>query len=360
MMKKLILWGLLAIVLVLGVFLGRRHLASATAPSPVASSPSGERALPVYVHRVAPRDLTETVTATGSIAADESVDLVSELSGVVVELSIEEGRAVRAGEVLLRLDDSELQAQLEQTRQRVALAGVQAQRQQRLYDVRGTSRENLDTALYELRILEAELDLIGARLAKTTLRAPFDGVIGLRHVSQGAYVTPASRIATLQKIDRLKIDLAVPERYMQRLAPGATVTLTVAGRPEPFPGTIYAIEPRIDAATRTLRLRAAADNPDGRLLPGAFATVQVPLATLRDTLMIPAQALIPDIDGQTVWIVEDGRAASRRVETGLRLTREVQITRGLDPGDLVITSGQLQLRAGAAVRPLDHDNVATP
>jgi membrane fusion protein, multidrug efflux system len=361
MRKTLIYWGLLLAVLVAGAYFGLRGRPDQTEARPVARPAGGDQALPVYVHRVEPRDLADTVLATGTIHAEEGVDLVSELAGVVVELTIEEGTVVRRGDVLLRLDERELRAQHEQTRQRVALARVQAERQRQLYEARSTSRENLDTALHELRIMEAELDLIATRLDKSTLRAPFDGVIGLRHVSPGAYVTPATRIATLQKIDRLRVDLALPERFMQRVEPGTAIEVRVAGRPTSFAGIIHAVEPRIDPATRTLRVRARADNPDGRVLPGAFATVEVPLTTLTDTLLVPAPALIPDINGQFVWVVqEDQTVRARRVSTGLRLSREVQILEGLAPGDLVVTTGQLQLRPGSRVRPLTDNSNTSP
>lgn len=354
MPKKLILWGIVAVVLIAGIVLGRRFVGSSEAERPAAAKRDSSP-LPVYTHRAEAAPLQETVIATGSLRADEAIDLVSELSAKIVSLRIDEGSVVAAGDVLVKLDDCELQAELEQIRRRLDLARTQADRQRELFAAKGTSQETLDTAVNEVRVLEAGASLIEARLDKTSLRAPFDGVVGLRYVSEGAYVTPQSRIASLQKIDRLKIDFTIAERYMGRVTVGTPVEITVAGRDTPLTGEIYAIEPRIDPDSRTLRLRAAAANPDGRLLPGAFATVSVPMETIPDALLVPAHAVVPGLNETSLFVIEDGVARSRSVKLGLRLERQVQIISGLEDGDVVITSGQMQLRDGARVTPVERE-----
>lgn len=307
---------------------------------------TGAAPLPVYTARVEPRLLRERVTATGSVAADESVELVSEIAGRVVEMAFEEGAPVKRGDVLVKLDDAELAAQLVRAESRVRLARAQAERQNQLVAAGGTSQAELDAAESEVKVLEAEVELARALLAKTEIRAPFDGVVGLRHVSVGANITPAARIATLQKIDTIKIEFSVAERHLDRLQPNAEVRISVAGIREPFTGRIYAVEPRIDPATRTLRLRARAENPGGRALAGGFATVEMPLQEIPAALLVPADAIVPGLNEQQVYVLENGRAQLRKVETGLRLAREVQILSGLEAGAEVITSGQLQLRPG--------------
>ncbi len=287
--------------------------------------------------------------ATGSVAADESVELASEIAGRVTALNFEEGARVRQGDVLVKIEDAELVAQLNRAESRVALARAQAERQRVLVRAGGTSQADLDAAESEVLVLEAEAKLARALLAKTELRAPFDGVIGLRYVSIGANLTAGTRIATLQKLDSLKVEFSLAERHLGRIQPDGEVRVTVAGITESFTGRIYAQEPRIDPETRTLRLRARAANPGNRVLAGGFATVEVPLQAIPDALMVPADALITGLNEQQVYVLENGRAQPRRVQTGLRLAREVQITSGLEAGAVVITSGQLQLRPGAAV-----------
>lgn len=322
-------------------------------PAGETADPGPDPALPVYTHTVVPRLLREEITATGTVRAGESVELVSEITGTIVELAFEEGTRVRRGQLLVKLDDAELRAQLLRAEHRVQLAGVQAERQRELLASQGTSQQNYDAAINEQRVLQAEADLIRAQLEETEIRAPFDGVVGLRYVSVGSFVDSSTRIATLQSLDELKVDFSVAERHMARLNPGAPVSITVAGRSEPIPGEVYAIEPQIDAATRTIQLRARATNP-GWVLPGAFATVRLTLRDIPDALMIPATAIVPGLNQQTVFVVEDGRAQPRPVQSGLRLAREVQILDGLEPGAVVITSGQLQLRAGDQVRPVER------
>jgi membrane fusion protein (multidrug efflux system) len=325
------------------------------ATSPVSASGVRPEAgpLPVYTFKAEPRLLRERVTATGTILAEEAIDLTAEIAGKVVEVAFEEGGRVSKGDVLVKINDSELQAELARTIHRVELAKLQARRQQQLFDVQGTSREALDAALNEQRVLEAEVELIRAQLDKMQIRAPFDGVVGLRHVSVGAFLNPSARVATLQDLGTLKIEFAVAERHMNRLRTGAEVRFGVAGVPGTFPATVYAIEPRIDLATRTVRLRARAANPDNAILPGAFASVDVALGEIPDALVVPTSAIIPGLREKTLYVIENGRAQPRTVETGLRLDSEIQILSGLEPGSVVITSGQLQLRPGLPVEPAD-------
>ncbi len=327
------------------------------APKPVATVAARPEAgpLPVFTHTAKPRLLQERVTATGTILAEEAIDLTAEVAGKVVEVAFEEGGRVSKGDVLLKINDSELQAELTRTIHRVELAKLQARRQQQLFDVQGASREALDAVLNEQRVLEAEVELIRAQLDKMQIRAPFDGVIGLRHVSVGAFLNSSARVATLQDLSTLKIEFSLAERHMNRIRPGAEVRFSVAGVPGSFLATVYAIEPRIDLATRTVRLRARAANPNKAILPGAFASVDVALGDIPDALVVPTSAIIPGLREKTLYVLENGRAQPRTVETGLRLEREIQILSGLEPGSVVITSGQLQLRPGLPVEPAGRD-----
>ncbi len=316
-----------------------------------ASANSAKAALPVYTHTVQAAPLEEKITATGSVMAEESVTLTSEVAGLVTSINFEEGSEVAAGDLLFKTNDADLQAELERSKAQIALARVQADRQKKLLGVQGASQEAYDVALNELHVLEAETALLDARLAKTRVLAPFAGRIGLRHISEGTYLTPGTPVATLQNLSTLKVEFSVSERHMDRLQIGREVQVTVAGADQPFSAKVYAIEPRIDATTRTISLRARAANPDGRILPGAFATVTLPLRTIPDALLVPTAAIIPGLNQQTVYVIEDGKAAPRSVQTGIRLDRDIQIISGLADGDVVITSGQLQIRPGTPVTP---------
>lgn len=345
---------LAAVVLAIVAMIGaNRYLSRGPARAqPLAAV--AEAAVPVYVHRVEARDFVEHLTATGSVLAEESVDLASEIAGRVVTVSFEEGKRVGRGDLLVKIEDSELKAELARTLHQAALAEVQAARQKELLASRSASQEAYDVALNEMRVIQAETDLIRARLDKTEIRAPFDGIVGLRNVSVGAYLTPGSHIASVQDISTIKVEFSVAERHMDRLSTGSQVQVTVAGSPEPFTGSVYAIEPRIDQATRTIRLRARASNPGGRIFPGAFATVDLALREIPGAILVPASAIIPGLNRQTIFVNVDGKAQSRTVQTGLRLDREVQIIDGLKSGEDLITSGQLQLRNGMAVTPLQR------
>src|SRR5690606_13550213 len=182
----------------------------------------------------------------------------------------------------------------------------------------GVSREEYARFENEVNVLRAELQLNEAQIAKTEVRAPFDGVLGLRHVSEGSYISPQDRIATLQDVSPIKIDFSVPEKYASLVRVGTTVSFTVSGNPQVFRGTVYAIEPRIDENTRTLQVRAESPNPDGSLLPGAFAEIQLVVSEHDEAIVVPAISIIPELEGKKVFVVENGRVAQRMVETGIR------------------------------------------
>ncbi|MEM7585715.1 MAG: efflux RND transporter periplasmic adaptor subunit [Acidobacteriota bacterium] len=317
-----------------------------TAPAPSAEP---KPALRVAVLDVAPQYLAERLSTTGTVRANEQVELVSEIAGKIENIVFREGSRVAAGQVLLEINDDALQAELERTAFRVELAERRETQKKQLRDEGVISNEEYDLALNELNVLRSEQRLIEARLLKTKIRAPFAGVIGLRYVSLGSYLSPQTRIATLQDVDSVKIDFSVPERYASRMRPGGEITFRVKGDERAFTGTIYAIEPRVDTDTRSLRLRAESTNPERALLPGAFADVEIVVAEDAEALTVPAISVIPELGGKKVFVLEDGRAQPRTVETGIRTSERVQITRGLEPGERVIVSAIQQLRPGLEV-----------
>lgn len=355
------LWTLLALLLVGGIaapkVLPLMH-ASASADKAPDSKKGGSRApLKVTAFTVHPGKLAEVVTSTGTLLAQEGVELQAETNGKVKSILFIEGGRVREGELLVKLNDADLVATRERAKYRKQLGTLRERRIAQLLKQGVARQEEYDTALNELNVQEAEIELTEAQIAKTEIRAPFDGVVGLRYVSEGAFVNAATRIATLQRLDRLKIDFSVPEKYAARVRVGSPIGFTVVGNGRSFKGEIYAFDPRIDSITRTVQIRAVCPNPDGVLLPGAFASVTVTLAQLNDALMVPAVAVIPGLNEKNVFVIADGKAARRSVETGTRMASTVHILSGLHPGDTVITSGLQQLREGQAVTVVDGSSI---
>lgn len=322
--------------------------APAAAPAG-AGSPGAPLAVSTYV--VTPSRLAERVSTTGELKANEEVELRAEASGRLVNMYFREGEEVRAGALLVKINDSDLQAERKRAEVQRGLAAQRETRVRRLLDEKTVSQEVYDEAAGELETIDAELELITARIQKTEIRAPFSGRIGLRSMSEGGYVTSTTPIATLQDLDPIKLDFAVPEKYTGQIRAGAPIEFSVSGIERSFRGEVYAVEPRIDSATRSVRLRARAPNPDRLLFPGSFARIELVLAEQNDAILVPTTALVPGLETTTVFVIEDGKAVSRQIETGQRTASEMQVTRGLSVGDRVVTSGLQQVRPGMAVQP---------
>jgi len=343
-------WGLaLTIALALIAALAAPKILELGDNDESSATPESEQKLRVRVHRVAPVDLAERLATIGTVRANESVEIVSEISGKIAAIHFDEGARVNQGDLLLEIDDSELLAERQRALYRVELAERAEARQQQLLDDGVISTETHDVALGELNVLRAELQLIEAQLLKTEIRAPFEGVIGLRWVSPGSFLSSQTRIASLHDLDPVKLDFSVPERYAALMQIGDTISFTVEGVDRAFNGAIYAIEPGIDTASRSLRMRARSPNSDGALLPGTFANVDLTVRSVTGALTVPAIAVIPELGGKKVYVYRDGRAEPVPVTTGIRNEREVQITGGLEAGDLVIISGILELQPGLEV-----------
>jgi membrane fusion protein (multidrug efflux system) len=302
------------------------------------------------------RVLDHAMIATGTLLANEEVELMSEMAGRVTHIGFEEGGTVSAGQVLLRINDDDLQAELRQVEANLQVARDDEQRKEKLLAVSGISREAFDASAAVRIGLEAQADVLKARIAKTVIRAPFSGAIGLRHVSPGGYVAVGQPIAHLRQLSPIKIDFALPERSGRQLKAGAPITFTLEGDPTVHEGTVYAVEPGVDAVNRTVRVRARHPNTDGRLVPGSFARVEVALERIPDALTVPTEALMPDIQGQKVFVLRKGQVTSARVDVGIRLPKAVQVTGGVQAGDSVLVTGLLAVREGMSVRAVPMGN----
>ncbi|MDG5767286.1 efflux RND transporter periplasmic adaptor subunit [Balneolales bacterium ANBcel1] len=317
---------------------------------PAAGQGADRGSLAVDGFIVTPESFRETVQATGNILADEEIYVRPEVSGRITAIHFREDSDVREGNLLVKMNDAELRQEKRRISYQINLARIREQRQDELLGRNAIAREDYDIVLNELNTLIAQHDRVQALIDQTEIRAPFDGIIGLKEVSTGSYVTPQSTISSLQKIDTIKIEFSIPERFRSSVARGQTVRFRVEGVENEREGEIYAIQPRVDRDTRTLRMRAIADNADLRIFPGAFARVEVDLRQLEDALLIPSEALVPEIAGYKVYLYSGGRVQERHVEIGTRTDQRVVIREGLAPGDTVITTGLLQVRDGMPVR----------
>lgn len=297
-----------------------------------------------------PQDFENNLSLSGSIEANESVDVRSEVSGIVEKIFFSEGTVVSKGQVLFKVNDIELRAQLSKTQTAQQLAGENERRAKLLLEKEAISREEYDIASADFKSAKAESQLIQAQLGKTSVRAPFSGKIGLRNISPGTYVTAETVVAKLVNSSEVKITFSVPEKYASQMKLGSTINFTVAGTTDEFSAKIYAIEPEIAVDTRTLRMRALAKNPNGRLLPGTFANVGLPLQKIENAIVIPTEAVIPIQDGKKVFVSEGGKAKEVKVETATRTATEILILSGLKAGDTVITTGVMSLKADAPVK----------
>ena len=345
-LSKRLLWSTIALAAFAAVLVPRLDLSSEAAEGVTVAV---EETLRVETHIVTPRRLVESFSTVGTIQADEQVEIRSEIAGVLNEIHFDEGARVRSGQLLVKIDDTQLTAERDRTLHRVELARLRESRFEGLAGQGLISQDEYDLALSQLRVLDAELRLAEARLEKTRITAPFGGVIGFRAVSPGSAITPQTRIATLQKLDRVKLEFSVPERYAAWVRPGGSAAFRVRGSERDFEARIYAVEPSVDRETRPLRARARCANPSGELLPGAFADVSLTVREIEDALMVPSMAVIPELGAKKVFVLEQGLAVSRRVETGIRTESEVEITHGLSPNDRVIVSGIQRLSSGLPV-----------
>lgn len=305
-------------------------------------------ALPVKVFVAKPETLSNVVISTGSILANEEVELRSEVAGKIVQINFREGAAVSKGDLLVKINDAELQAQLRRAESKVKVAEDKEFRQRSLLDRNLISQEEYDNTFNELNSSKADYDLIKAQIDKTEIRAPFSGIVGLRSVSEGSFVSTTTVIARLQNLSNLKVDFSIPERYSNMVRVGDKLDFRISGNKDYYAATVYAIEPRIDPSTRTLQIRAMC-SAYRDLIPGAFANVQLRLKETLDAILVPSVAIVPELKGQRVYLYKDGTVVPQNVEIGIREETRVQILSGLNVGDTVITSGILQIRPGLKV-----------
>jgi membrane fusion protein, multidrug efflux system len=344
---------IITILVLVGILLGAKFLFF---PSQSLSNEKkgglvfGGVATNVAVYIVKAEKLSNKVYASGTILANEEVALQSELSGKITRLNFQEGGKVSKGQLLVKINDADLQANYKKLQLQHSLAEERMQRQEKLLVISGISQEEFDISKNQTNVIKVEMEFEMAQIAKTEIRAPFDGIIGLKKVSDGAYVTPTVTIATIQQINPIKIDFSISERYANSVKKGDELLFILDGNQQEIKGEVYAIEPKIDMATRTVQIRAICTNSQNDIYPGAFAKVQLDLGDIDKAIMIPTETIVPDLKGKKVYRIKNGLAEFITVITGLRTDSEIQIEEGLSIGDTIITKGIMQLKPGSAVK----------
>lgn len=307
--------------------------------------------LPVDMLVAKPEAFVQKIELTGTIEANEALVLKSEVSGKVTNIFFQEGQHVKAGQLLIKVYDNDLQAQLKKAQANLSLSKDIEARQKQLLEREAISLQEYNQAEANLLAAQADVDLLAAQISKTEIKAPFDGRIGFRHISPGEYVTPGIDIASIVNDNPAKILFSVPEKYASLITQNTKILFQIEGDITPREAVVFAIDPAIDRSTRTLQLKAKAENSAGLLIPGAFAKIDLILNAIDSAILIPSQALLSEAAGQKVYLFKDQKISPVYVQTSTRTNDRVLITSGIEPGDTVITSGMMQINPRTEVKP---------
>ena len=299
---------------------------------------------------VKPSTVDETILISGTLKAFEETVLMPEVSGRVVGLNLPEGQFVKKGTLLVKIFDGELQSQVKKAQTQLEIAMQTLTRQTELLKVDGISQLEYDQTRLQVNSIKADIDLLKVQISKTEILAPYDGMIGLRNISTGAQITPATAIATIRESDKLKLDFAVPGKYSQLIHPGTKVKFSVEGDDQKFDAAVMATEEGIELNTRNLKARAVVDTHGPSLVPGAYANVELRLNEDRHALMIPTQAIILQERNKQVIICRGGKAVFSKITTGVRKASEIMVTAGLAEGDTIVTTGVLFIKPGTDLK----------
>mgnify|MGYP000811014864 CR=1 FL=1 len=357
-MNKRIKWGIIILIGAglagLGIYQFTPHENEELTAADALPKENKQRTLKVNAQVIKPHLLTDEILVTGRLVPDEEVSLSFETSGKITDIFFTEGTLVKRGELLAKVNDRQLQAQLKRLEAQIPLAEDRVFRQNALLKRDAVSKEAYEQVKTELATLNADIDLIEANIAQTELRAPFDGVIGLRQVSVGTYASPTTIVAKLTKVSPLKVEFSVPERYANDVKIGAGVNFGLEGKLETFHAKVYARESRMDQNTHTLTLRALYPNANGHVMPGRYADIRLSKNEIQDALAVPSEAIVPEMGKDKIFLYKSGKAQPVEIQAGIRTEAETQVLQGLQEGDTIIVSGTLQLRTGL---PVTLDNI---
>jgi membrane fusion protein (multidrug efflux system) len=296
------------------------------------------------------RMISESIEVPGTLLANEITQIFPEVSGRVVQINFNEGKYIGKGAVLVKLFDGDLQAQLRKLQVQLKIAEQTESRQAQLLKIQGISQQDYDLSLLSVNNITADIEIIREAIAKTVIRAPYSGRLGLRNISPGAFITPQTNITTIIQTEQLKLDFTVPEKYTDRIKAGQYVNFTVQGKNKPYSARVIATEVSITETTRSLVVRSMVQNKNSELLPGNFANVQLKFDPDPDALMVPSQAIIPQARGKKIVNYNGGNAKFVDVETGVRDSAFVQVTQGIKAGDTIVITGLLSVRPGSKIQ----------
>jgi len=312
------------------------------------NAPQPAMAVDIFV--IKPTLINEKIEVSGSLEANETTEIHPEISGRLVQLNIAEGKFVRKGALLAKIYDGDLQAQLKKLQVQLEIAKTNEERSSQLLKIQGISKSDYDASLLNVNNIRADIDITHANITKTEIRAPFDGKLGLKNISPGAFVTPLTVFTTISQVDKLKLQFSVPEKYGAEIRNGQPISFTVNGSEKTFTANVLATETTIGQDTRSLTVRAVVQNTDPALIPGTFANVQMILGNNPKAIMIPNSSVIPQGRKKQVFVFKDSKALAKEITTGARDSANVQVLAGLVSGDTLITSGLLFLRPGVDVK----------
>ncbi len=347
-LSSVAVFGIASLVIVPRVVSGKNEPATAKAnPTPVVAAPS---AVAVDAYIVSGTAIDDKIGSVGTVAAHQSVDIVSEVARKVTRIYAKEGSFVKTGTLLFKLDDADLQARKHKLQLQEKLALLDEKRFRELLATESVTQQEYDQIATSLKVLQAEIQTLNVDIAKTELRAPFSGKIGLTKVDVGAFVTPATVLTSLQDVSQVEVNFTVPEKYAGEVQAGQAIRFTTENGDHIYDGKITATEPRTDLNTRSLDVLALSDNKDGRLVPGVSAKVDITLKQIQNGITVPSQALIPTPAGYALFAVKGGKAEYREVKTGNRTKGTVQILEGVSVGDTIATTNFMRLSPGAPVK----------
>jgi membrane fusion protein (multidrug efflux system) len=304
----------------------------------------GNAPIPVTGFVVKPQRFENTVQSNGTIYANEEAELRAEVAGKITAIRFKEGGLVNKGDLLVKINDADLQANLKKLNAQLKLASDQLKRQGDLLKIGGISQQEYEMTHTQVSNVLSDIDFTKAQIAKTEIHAPFSGSIGLKNISEGNYVSASNVIATIQQLNPVKIDFSVPEKYLAYIQKGDSIKFYMGESGRKHTAQIAAIEPTIDPATRSVKIRAYAENKDKSLYPGAFVHIEIVVNISDNSILIPTESVVPILKGKKVFVSRGDKVEERKIETGERTEDKVEVLSGLSPGDTVLTTGILQVR----------------
>lgn len=342
-MRPLLIISAIIAVLILGKFFLWNDEPQATGSNAGGTQSGNSKALSVLTEVVKLDESSKAIYASGTLVPNEEVEIRSEVAGRLVSLNIREGLLIPKGSIIAKIKADDIAAQLKKLAMEEQLAKQIEARQKKLLEINAISKEEYEIAANKVGTLSADKELLQVALERTTLKAPFSGKIGLKNISEGAYISPTTVIATLVQINPIKLDFTVPERYLNDVKLGQELLFEVDGSAGTFNARIVALDPKIDPNLRTLKVRAQANNSSGKLYPGMFVKVNLKLNST-PAIMIPSETIIPILGGKKVYVKQGGRVKEMLIETGLRNEKFVQVLSGLNVGDSLITTSLMNLK----------------